>query len=40
MFVTAVVRDGTNPINSTAVLLEPLWTSSTHVMTFGMVTFD
>lgn len=41
MFVTAVVvRHGTNPINFTAVLLEPLWARSTHVMTFGMVTLD
>jgi len=41
MFVTVVVvHDGTNPINSTAVLLDPLWARSTHVMTFRMVTLD
>jgi hypothetical protein len=41
VFVTAaVVRDGTNPINSTTVLLEPFWAGSTHVMTFRMVTLD
>jgi hypothetical protein len=38
MFVTAVVgRDSTKPINSTPVLLEPLWARSTHVMAFRMV---
>ena len=41
MFVTVVVvHDRTNPINSTAVLLEPLWARSTHVVTFRMVTVE
>jgi len=40
MFVTVVIRDAANPINSTAVLLEPLWARSTHVMAFRMVTLD
>src|SRR5262249_5258884 len=35
-----VVREGVQPINSAAVLLQPLWTRSTHVMTFGAVTLD
>jgi hypothetical protein len=39
MFVTVVVvYDGTNSINSAAALFEPLWASSTHVVTFRMVT--
>jgi hypothetical protein len=40
MFVTVVIRDAANPINSTAVLLEPLWARSTQVMAFRMVTLD
>lgn len=41
MFVSAVVvHDGINPVNSTAVLREPLWARSTHVMTFRVVTLD
>ena len=41
MFVTAVVAlNETNPINSTAVLLETLWARSTHVMAFRMVTLE
>jgi hypothetical protein len=35
-----VVHDGINSINSTAVLREPLWARSTHVMTFRVVTLD
>src|SRR5262245_63371299 len=35
-----VVREGVQPINSAAVLLQPLWTGSTHVMTFWAVTLD
>ncbi|HET7384621.1 MAG TPA: hypothetical protein VFJ59_18815 [Pseudolabrys sp.] len=35
-----VVHDGIDPINSTAVLREPFWARSTHVMTFRVVTLD
>jgi hypothetical protein len=35
-----VAQDGINAINSAAVLLEPLWARSTHVMTFRVVTLD
>jgi hypothetical protein len=35
-----VVHDGIDPINSTAVLREPLWARSTHVMTLRVVTLD
>jgi hypothetical protein len=35
-----VVHDGIDPINFTAVLLEPLWARSAHVMTFRVVTPD
>lgn len=34
------VHDGINVINSTAVLLEPLWAKSTHVMTFRAVMLE
>src|SRR5690349_7219074 len=41
MFVTAMVlHDATNPINSTAVFLEPLGAGASHVMTFSTVTLD
>src|SRR5262249_54847940 len=41
IFVMAVsVRDRTNPINSTAMRLEPLGARATHVMTFRAVTLD
>jgi hypothetical protein len=41
MFVTmVVVHDGTNSINSTVALFEPLWAKSTHVVTFRMVTAE
>ena len=41
MFVTAVVAlNETNPVNSIAVLLKPLWARSTHVMAFRMVTLE
>jgi hypothetical protein len=41
MFATvAITRDAANPVNSTAVLLEPLWTRSTHVVAFWMVMLD
>lgn len=38
--MAVAVRDRSNPINSTAMRLEPLGTRSTHVMTFRPVTLD
>ena len=38
--VAVVVHDSINQINSTPVLLEPLWARSTHVMTFRAITLD